>query len=146
MLSTITVLGLIFTNVSVKNKSQRTFLEELFSLLPAIRGRFNFCNLARYSNFNEVSFRRNFSKAFNGIAFNYAMIQLNISGSSSVLIAAVDASFISKSCKRTFGLGKFWSGCFSTNSNAELNQFFDINQPDIQKIINLGQVVYKKSA
>ncbi|MEM6320030.1 MAG: transposase [Bacteroidota bacterium] len=32
------------------------------------------------------------------------------------------------------------------NSKAELNQFFDINQPDIQKIINLGQVVYKKAA
>ena len=111
MLSTITVLGLIFANVGVKNKSQRTFIEELFSLLPTIRGRFNFCNLARYSKFNEVTFRRNFSKAFDWVAFNYAMIQLNISSPSSVLIAAVDASFISKAGKKTFGFGKFWSGC-----------------------------------
>ncbi|MEM6320024.1 MAG: glycoside hydrolase family 95-like protein [Bacteroidota bacterium] len=111
MLSTITVLGLIFANVGVKNKSQRTFLEELFSLLPAIRGRFNFCNLARYSKFNEVTFRRNFSKAFDWAAFNYALIQLNVSSPSSALIAAVDASFISKAGKKTFGFGKFWSGC-----------------------------------
>ena len=32
------------------------------------------------------------------------------------------------------------------NSKAEFNQFFDINQPEVQKIINLGQVVYKKPA
>lgn len=111
MLSTTTVLGFIFANVDVKNKSQRTFLEELFSLLPAIRGRFNFCNLSRYSQLNEVTFRRNFSKAFDWVAFNYAMIQLNLSNPTSILIAAVDASFISKSGKKTFGFDKFWSGC-----------------------------------
>lgn len=114
MISTIIVLGLIFAKVSVKNKSQRNFLEELFSLLPSIRGRMNFCNLSRYSTFNELTFRRNFSKFFDWVDFNYAMIQLGRSTPDSVLIAAVDASFISKSGKKTFGLGKFWSGCASS--------------------------------
>lgn len=110
MLSTVVVLGLIFAKVSVKNKSQRNFLEELFSLLPAIRGRFNFCNMARYSPYNELSFRRNFSKFFDWVSFNYAMIELGMSSPNEILIAAVDASFISKAGKKTFGLGKFWSG------------------------------------
>lgn len=110
MLSTIAVLGLIFAKVSVKNKSQRNFLEALFSLLPAIRGRFNFCNMARYSDYNELSFRRNFSKCFDWVSFNYAMIELGMLHPDAVLIAAVDASFISKSGKKTFGLDKFWSG------------------------------------
>ncbi len=111
MLSTIAVLGLILAKVSVKNKSQRNFLEELFTLLPSIRGRFNFCNMARYSKFNESTFRRNFSKYFDWLSFNYAMIQMGLSSPSTILIAAVDASFISKAGKKTFGLDKFWSGC-----------------------------------
>jgi len=111
MLSTITVLGLIFAKVSVKNKSQRNFLEELFSLLPSIRGRFNFCNFERYSKYNEVTFRRNFSKFFDWIGFNYAIIKLWGTAPQSEFIAAVDASYISKAGKKTFGLDKFWSGC-----------------------------------
>lgn len=111
MLSTTRVLGLIFAKIVVKNKSQRKFLEELFSILPAIRGRFNFCNLSRYSKYNEVSFRRNFSKFFDWVSFNYRIIELSLSSPRSVLIAVVDASFISKSGKKTFGLGRFWSGC-----------------------------------
>jgi len=111
MLSTITVLGLIFVKVSVKNKSQREFLEELFTLLPSIRGRFNFCNLGRYSKYNEQTFRRNFSNYFDWLQFNFAMIQLGLSSPTSNCVAAVDASFVSKAGKKTFGLDKFWSGC-----------------------------------
>jgi len=111
MLSTITVLGLILAKVSVKNKSQGKFLEELFTLLPSIRGRMNFCNFARYSKFNESTFRRNYSKFFDWLEFNYTIIQLGISTPEAVVIAAIDASFISKSGKKTFGLDRFWSGC-----------------------------------
>ena len=115
MISTITVLGLIFAKVAVKNKSQRNFLEELFCLLPTIRGRFNFCNLARYSNFNEISFRRNFSKFFDWVQFNHSIIQMGLTKACSPVIAAIDASFISKAGKHTFGVDKFWSGCANSN-------------------------------
>ena len=111
MLSTIIVLGLIFVKVSAKNKSQRKFLEELFTLLPSIRGRGNFCNLARYSKFNETTFRRNFSKFSDWPMFNCAMAQLGLSGPGPICIAAVDASFISKAGKKTFGPVKSWPGC-----------------------------------
>jgi len=111
MFSTITILGLIFAKVAVKNKSQRNFLEELFCLLPRMRGRFNFCNLARYSNYNEVSFRRNFTKLFDWVQFNYTIIELGLMNPCSPVIAAIDASFISKAGKATFGLDKYWSGC-----------------------------------
>jgi hypothetical protein len=112
-MSTITTLGLIFKKVSVKNKSQRRFLEELFDLLPSMRGRFNFCNFERYSKYNEVTFRRNFSKFFDWLSFNFAIIQLGLSSPGSIFVAAVDASFVSKAGKKTFGLDKFWSGCAS---------------------------------
>jgi len=111
MLSTIGVLGLIFAKISIANKSQRTFLEELFTLLPSMRGRFNFCNLARYSTYNEVTFRRHYSKCFNWLDFNYTMIQLALECTKSQVIVAIDASFISKAGKKTFGIDRFWSGC-----------------------------------
>ncbi len=112
-MSIITILGLIFKKTSVKNKSQRKFIEELFDLLPSMRGRFNFCNFERYSKYNEVTFRRNFSKFFDWLRFNFAIIQLGLSSPVSILVAAVDASFVSKAGKKTFGLDKFWSGCAS---------------------------------
>lgn len=114
MISTIIVLGYILAKVSVKNKSQQDFIVELFSVLPLMRGRMNFCNMARYSKLNEVSFRRNFSKYFDWLSFNYELIRLGLSSPSSECIGAVDASFISKSGKKTFGLGKFWSGVANT--------------------------------
>jgi len=115
MISTITILGLIFAKVVVKNKSQRNFLEELFRLLPTIQGRFNFCNMARYSIYNELSFRRNFSQYFAWVEFNFELIQLGLSQPSSPVIAAIDASYISKSGKHTFGIDNFWSGCAGRN-------------------------------
>lgn len=117
MFSTITLLGLLFAEVAVKHKSQRIFLEELFCLLPTMRGRFNFCNLSRYSIYNEVSFRRNFTKFFDWAQFNYAMIQMGLKNPCSPVIAAIDASFISKAGKHTFGIDKYWSGCAGMTKN-----------------------------
>lgn len=113
MLSTIAVLRFIFAKIVVKSKCQRSFLEELFSLLPAIRGRFTFVNLSRYSHLAESTFRRNYSKYFDWLAFNYAILELSLESCRSPLIAAIDASFIPKAGKHTFGLDKFWSGCAS---------------------------------
>jgi len=110
-MSIITTLEPIFKKVNVKNKSQRRFLEELFDLLPSIRGRFNFCNFARFSIFNEVTFRRNFSKFFDWPKFNFAILKMGLVSPTSICIAVADASFISKAGKKTFGLDKFWSGC-----------------------------------
>ena len=71
----------------------------------------NFCNLERYSKFNESTFRRNFSKFFDWLGFNHAIIQMGHTSAETIFIAAIDASFISKSGKNTFGVDRFWSGC-----------------------------------
>ncbi|WP_425423145.1 hypothetical protein, partial [Spirosoma panaciterrae] len=46
------------------NKHQRTFLTELFSVLLGRQGRATFENLARYSRFTELTFRRHFATCF----------------------------------------------------------------------------------
>ncbi len=103
------IFGTVLSKLGKISKSQSDFLTELFDVVFSIYGKGNFTNLARYSVYNECTFRRNFSKFFDWLEFNYALIML-LNGPTSCLIAAIDCSFISKSGKKTFGYDKFWSG------------------------------------
>ena len=112
-MSIISILNIIFGKINLKSKFEQDFLKELFDLLPSIRGRFNFCNFERYSKYNELTFRRHFSKFFDWLSFNFALIELALSKANSPCLAIIDASFIAKSGKKTFGYDTFWSGCAS---------------------------------
>lgn len=89
------------------NKHQRTFLTDLFSVFLGRQGRATFENLARYSRFTELTFRRHFATWFDWLAFNKACIDFT----QGPCIGVVDCSFIAKSGTKTFGLDKFWSAC-----------------------------------
>ncbi len=58
------ILSPILAKLSGVSKHQRTFLTELFSVLLGRQGRATFENLARYSRFTELTFRRQFSTFF----------------------------------------------------------------------------------
>jgi hypothetical protein len=73
------------------------------------RGKANFRNLSRYSEFNEKTYSRWFRRDFNFVEFNNISLA-EISNSDNTLIAAIDCSFINKSGKRTYGLDKFYNG------------------------------------
>lgn len=107
------ILDTIFKKVPMKNKWQKKFLFELFELVFAIRGRLNFQNMSRYTNFNESTFRRNFSKCFDWIGFNLAIMFMSGFTFRHPVIAAVDCSYIPKAGKATYGLDRFWSGAAS---------------------------------
>ena len=109
------ILDSIFAKISVKHKWQQDFLVELFLLIFSIQGRINFENLARYSNLNESTFRRNFSKFFDWLDFNLQLMYLGGLRFSNPVIAAIDCSFISKAGKKTYGLDTFWSGVANRN-------------------------------
>lgn len=98
----------ILTKMPNITKWQKDFMINLFWLLFAYRGRHNFENLARQSDYNESTFRNNYSKSFDFLSFNQALIREYCSAE---LVIAFDPSFISKSGKQTPGLGYFWSGC-----------------------------------
>ncbi len=105
-------LDTIFAKISVRHKWQLIFLLELFEVIFSIQGRVNFSNLARYSKYNECTFRRNFKKFFDWVGINLQIMELagfRFSNSNPV-IAAIDCSFISKAGKKTWGLDHFFSG------------------------------------
>jgi hypothetical protein len=103
-------LDSIFGKIDEVSKCQRDFLTEQFELVFSIQGRLNYTNLARYSKYNECTFRRNFKKFFDWLNFNLHLMFLAGFSLQEEVIAVIDCSFISKAGKKTFGLDSFYSG------------------------------------
>ena len=100
------------------SKPQKKFLITLFTTILIARGKINFRNLSRYSHYSERTYTRQFDNPFDFMALNRAIINECIDQDpdqdpSSARILALDASFIPKSGKKTYGLDHFWNGCHS---------------------------------
>ncbi len=107
LMQTRNVLDRIFEKMTDINKWQRDFLRLLFTTIFALQGRVNFTNLARYSAASELTFRRNFAKDFDWLAFNSALIEQVVEAPQRCL-GVFDCSFVRKSGKKTYGLDRFW--------------------------------------
>jgi len=91
-------------------KPQARFLSTLFATILALRGHVNFRNLSRYCDYSERTIARQFRKPFDWPQLNHQAMSKVILPTSTV-IAAHDASFISKSGKKTYGLDHFFNRC-----------------------------------
>jgi hypothetical protein len=90
------------------HKPQLNFLTVLFTTIFVCGSRINFSSLARHSALNEKTFRRNFRKDIDFIGLNETIVSR---AKCQIEAFAMDATFIKKSGKDTFGLDKFWNGC-----------------------------------
>lgn len=90
------------------SKWRRDFLIEIFLLFLSIKGRINFLQFGRFGKFNEQRYRQQFEKDFDFMEFNQ---QIVLTSAGKNLAIAFDPSYIPKSGKKTYGLGKYWSGC-----------------------------------
>jgi len=92
---------------------QFQFLNVLLPLWLAIPGRINARSFSRYIGWNERSLRRHFSKALPWHALHMTLMHILLScGVQGLrLILVMDASFIPKAGRKTFGRGSFWNGC-----------------------------------
>ncbi len=68
--------------------------------------------MGRYSDSSEQRFRQLFEREFDWMQFNLFLMRQRF-GESARKAIAIDASYISKSGKKTPYIGKFWSGCAS---------------------------------
>lgn len=92
------------------HKPQLKFLSVLFQTIFVCQSRINFSSLARHSDLNERTFRRQFRQTVDFVEINEAIIK---EADCQIIAFAMDSSFIKKSGKETFGLDKFWNGCAS---------------------------------
>ena len=96
-------------------KPQKTFISQLLSVLVVVQGKANFRNMSRYSSMSEKRFSRWFRRPFDFFRLN-CLILSDVITKTREKIAALDASFVTKSGSKTEGLGMFWRGC---NSRSE---------------------------
>ena len=83
------------------------FMVFIFVHWLCVRGRYNFHNMARYGHISEKTLRSHFAAYFPWLDFNVALTRKYLSDDR---IIAFDPTYISKSGKKTAGVGYFWSG------------------------------------
>lgn len=105
-----TVVKTALNAMSSVKKPQKAFIALLLYTLIVAQGKANFRNMSRYSSMSEKRFRRWYPRTFDFFELNRLMLK-DVYARATPLIAALDASFMSKSGKLTDGMGMFWRGC-----------------------------------
>ena len=77
-------------------------------MILTIYGKLNFLSMSRHGDSCESRFRQNFKRKFDWCGFNSGML---LADNGHRVAIALDHSFLSKSGKKTPGLGRYWSGC-----------------------------------
>ena len=103
------ILQTVLNKMSNFKKPQKTFIRLLIATLSSFQGKANFRNLSRYCAMSEKRFSRWYRKAFDFTTLNFIMLS-QITGKHTELIAAIDASFLSKAGKHIEGLARFFNG------------------------------------
>ena len=93
--------------MSTISKPRFKFFSTVFELWLGLPVRYTLLNLGRFGDYSEKSMRLHFEKFFDFGSFNAAVIKKSCGEE---LIAAFDPSYIPKSGKQTYGLGRWWSG------------------------------------
>ena len=83
------------------------FIIHIVELWLGMNCRYVFSNMQRWGKMTEKSYRNAFSKVFDWLGFNYALVQHHCSKE---VIAVFDPSYIKKSGTDTYGVGMFRSG------------------------------------
>ena len=102
-------------------KPQQKFLAHLLGLLLMLPGQATFRNLSRYSSYHERTFARWYARDFDFVSLNKAAIIHGIPPEHAQALV-IDASFVPKSGKKTYGLDRFWNGSHSrTEKGVEIS-------------------------
>ena len=106
------LLHSVLATPSQTKKPQRKFIAHLLGLLLMLPGHATFRNMSRYSSYHEKTFARWYDQPFDWVSLNKAAITQGVTPAHEQALA-IDASFIPKSGKQTYGLDRFWNGCHS---------------------------------
>jgi hypothetical protein len=106
------LLQSVLTRGKKTKKPQQKFLMHLLGLLLMLPGHATFRNLIRYSPYQEKTFARWYATGFDFVSLNTAAITEVIPTTHEQALV-MDASFVPKSGKHTYGLDRFWNGSHS---------------------------------
>ncbi len=106
------LLHSVLSTLSETKQPQRKFVAHLLGLLLMLPGHATFRNLSRYSSYHERTFSRWYKRSFDWVSLNKGAITAVVPPEHEQALA-IDASFVPKSGKQTYGLDRFWNGCHS---------------------------------
>ena len=104
------ILEQALNKINPIHKKQKDFLITFITALLGSVGKKTFRNVARFAQITEHTIARQMKKAFDFASLNLEMIKI-IKTDFTVLVAAQDTSFASKSGRKTNGLDWFWNAC-----------------------------------
>ena len=114
------LLHSVLSTSSQTKKPQRKFVAHLLGLLLMLPGHATFRNMSRYSPYHERTFSRWYARPFDWVSLNKAAITEVVPPEHEQALA-IDASFVPKSGKQTYGLDRFWNGCHSRSRKRARN-------------------------
>jgi hypothetical protein len=88
------------------------FVTHLLGLMLMLPGHATFRNMSRYSPYHERTFSRWYARDFDWVSLNQAAITEAVPPEHDQALV-MDASFVPKSGKHTYGLDRFWNGSHS---------------------------------
>ena len=106
------LLQSVLSRLQQTQKPQRKFVTHVLGLLLMLPGHATFRNLSRYSPYHERTFSRWYDTSFDWVSFNKIAITEVVPPAHEQGLV-IDASFVPKSGKRTYGLDRFWNGSHS---------------------------------
>ena len=106
------LLQSVLSCLNQTKKPQRKFVTHLLGLLLMLPGHATLRNMSRYSPYHERTFARWYDTPFDWVSFNKAAITEVVPPDHEQALI-IDASFVPKSGKPTYGLDRFWNGSHS---------------------------------
>jgi hypothetical protein len=106
------LLQSVLSRLKQTKKPQHRFVTHLLGLLLMLPGHATFRNLSRYSSYHEKTFSRGYGSIFDWVSLNQAAITEVVPAEHEQALV-MDASFVPKSGKHTYGLDRFWNGSHS---------------------------------
>ena len=100
------------------SRPHRQFLIHVLEVFWLFPGSATFRNLSRYSRYSEKSFSRWYDRELDFVSLNHRLIESQVPPNHEQALA-LDASFIAKSGKHSYGLDRFWNGCHGRNERGQ---------------------------
>ncbi len=106
------LLQSVLTRLEQTKKPQHKFVTHLLRLMLMLPGRATFRHLSHYSPSHERTFLRWYDRDLDWVSLNKAAITAVVPPEHDQALV-MDASFVSKSGKQTYGLSRLWNGSHS---------------------------------
>src|SRR4030095_3089803 len=106
------LLQSVLTSLDQTKKPQYKFVTHLLGLMLMLPGHATFRNMSRYSPSHERTFSRWYARDFDWVSLHQAAITEAVPPEHAQALV-MDASFVPKSGKHTYGLDRFWNGSHS---------------------------------